>query len=337
MADGPNEAYAVDVARIDAAAEEGSFSGVVIVDVGGQRVFERSFGYAHRAYAVPNTPDTLFAIASGSKAFTALAVMRLVEEGQLHLGQTAREILNADLPLIPDGVTVEHLLSHTSGIGDYLDESDDWNPAEYVLDVPAHILTSAEAFLPLLEGHAQDFTPGDRFFYSNAGYMILAIILERVTGEVFHDLMQRLVFEPAGMHETAYLRLDDLPANAATGYIFNDGNRVNTLHLPVRGNGDGGAFTSAADMHIFWRALFDGAIVSPDTLRAMVRPRSDVPEEGMRYGLGFWLHALENSVIVEGCDAGVSFRSTHDPETSTTVTVLGNTTEGAWPVIRATL
>lgn len=322
-----------DSATIDAAAEKESFTGVVALDSADERIFDRAYGLAHRAFRVPNTLETQFAIASGSKVFTALAVLSLVEEGALRLDQPAREILGTDLLLIDDAVTIEHLLTHTSGIGDYLDEESDWEATDYVLTGQVHTLTSAEAFLPLVDGFAQKHPPGERFSYCNGGYIALAIILERVTKEVFHDAVRRRVIAPAGLAHTDFLRLDELPASAAVGYLFAEGNRANTLHLPVLGNGDGGAFTTAGDLHRFWRAFFDGRIVSKQTVAEMVRPRHEVPAEGLDYGMGLWVHPGGRAVVVEGYDAGVSFRSTHIFGSATTASVLGNSSEGAWPVI----
>jgi len=88
-----------------------------------------------------------------------------------------------------------------------------------------------------------------------------------------------------------------------------------------------------ADLHSFWRALFEGRIVSPAAVASMIEPRSDVPAERRRYGLGFWLHATDPSVMLEGYDAGVSFRSTHDPDAELTHTVVSNSTDGAWPLV----
>ena len=317
------------------AAEEANFSGVVTIDRAGERLFEYCRGFAHRAHRIPITPTTRLGIASGSKGFTALAVMRLVEEGVLALDEPVRPILGASVPRIDDAITLRHLLTHSSGIEDYLDESEDWDPSDYVMTVPVHTLTTAEAFLPMLEGIGQTTAPGERFDYSNAGFILLALILERTVGEPFHAIIDRFVFRPAGMTDTGYLRLDDLPADAALGYLGEAGNRVNTLHLPVLGNGDGGAFTTAADLHAFWQALVDGRIVSRETVDRMTFPAWDVPEEGKNYGMGFWLEADGPSLILEGLDAGASFRSTHDPDSQTTVSVLGNTAEGAWPVIAA--
>jgi CubicO group peptidase (beta-lactamase class C family) len=158
------------------------------------------------------------------------------------------------------------------------------------------------------------------------------LLAERAARTPYHDLVRKLVLERAGLADTAYLRSDELPGGVANGYL--DGLRTNVLHLPVRGTGDGGCFTTAADMVVFWQALFDGAIVGEATLAAMIRPRSDVPSEGLRYGMGFWLHPTGDAVLLEGYDAGVSFRSKHDPATDTTYTVLANTSEGAWPLVR---
>ena len=325
----------IDPEVLDAAAAAKSFTGVVVVDRGDERVFERAYGFAHRALNVQNTTATRFGTASGSKGFTALAVMRLVEDGALAMGDRIRPMLSDDLPLIDDDVTVEHLLTHTSGIGDYLDEDGDWSDTDYVLTAPVHTFAETEAFVPELDGYPQLFSPGERFKYCNGGYVVLALIAERVSKVPFHDLVDREICQRAGLVETAFLRSDELPADAALGYLFADGDQTNVLHLPVRGNGDGGIYTSAADLHRFWRALTTGRIVAPESLAEMIRPRHDVPEEGLRYGMGFWLHPTGPAIIIEGGDAGVSFRSSHNPETGTTVTVLGNSSEGAWPVIKA--
>lgn len=324
---------AVDDAVVDIAVDDDSFTGVATVDVGDERRWERIAGFAHRALAVPNTASTRFGIASGAKTFTALAVLRLVEQGVLDLETPVRGILGTDLPLIDDAVTVEHLLTHTSGIGDYIDEESAWEPADYVLPVPVHVLADTEAFVPVLDGHPQSFPPGERFAYCNSGFVVLALIAERASGREFHDLVEAEVCARAGLEKTGFLRSDELPADAALGYLYADGDRTNVLHLPVRGNGDGGIYTTADDLHAFWRALTGGRILGQDAFAHMTRPRFDAGYQGMRYGLGIYLRGPR--LVMEGYDAGVSFRSTHDPATATTVSVIGNSSDGAWPVVAA--
>ena len=311
-------------------AAEG-FSGVVRVDRDGRVQLARAFGSAHLGYEIANTVETQFAIASATKGLTAVAVVSLIEDGVLELGTTARTVLGEDLPLIADDVTVEHLLSHRSGIGDYVDEEADLDLTDYLMPVPVHELATTEQYLPALVGHSAKFPAGERFAYCNSGFVVLALIAERTSGFPFPDLVRTRVCEPAGMPDTAFLRSDELPGRAATGYLSIDGvSRANVFHLPVRGTGDGGIYSTAADVSSFWRALFGGLLVSPELVAEMVRPRSDVPRQAMRYGLGFWLHESTDVVMLKGYDAGVSFRSVHDPARNLTHTVMSNTSEGAW-------
>jgi CubicO group peptidase (beta-lactamase class C family) len=322
--------------RLDAVAAETAFSGVVRVDRGEDVVVAKAWGLADRAHAIPNTVDTRFGIASGTKGLTALTVAALVEDGLLELTTTARSVLGTDLPLVGDDVIVEHLLSHTSGIGDYLDEEGELDVDDYVMPVPVHELASTEQYVVALDGHPRKFEPGERFAYSNSGYVLLALIAERTSGVPFPELVRRRVCEPAGMHATAFLRSDELPGDAAVGYLGLDGtSRTNVFHLPVVGSGDGGVYTTVADVRALWSALFAGTIVPLERVAEMVRPRAGDPADERRYGLGFWLHPSTGTVRLEGMDAGVSFRSVHDPRTDLTWTVVSNTSDGAWPVARA--
>ena len=321
--------------ELDAIASETTFSGVVGVEDREGLELTRAYGLAHRGYGIPNAPDTRFGLASGAKGLTALAVVSLIEDSTLDLDTTARSLLGPDLPLIGDDVTIEHLLSHTSGIGDYVDEDEGREISDYVLPVPVHELATTEQYVTVLGGYPAKFAAGERFSYCNGGFVVLALLAERASGLPFYDLVHQRVCEPAGMGDTAFLRSDELPARAAVGYLLIDGSwRSNVFHLPVRGSGDGGVYSTAADIRALWSAFFAGGIVSTDWVSKMVRPRNDVPSESKRYGLGFWLHASTDAVILEGYDAGVSFRSTHDPHSARTETVISNTPDGAWPVAR---
>ena len=303
------------------------------VDRGDEVELAAAYGLADRAHEVPNTVDTQFAIASATKGLTALVVAGLVEDGSLDLSTTARSVLGQDLPLIRDDVTVEHLLAHRSGIGDYVDEEADLDLSDHLMPVPVHELATTEQYLVALEGHPTKFAPDERFSYSNGGYVVLALIAERTSGVPFHELVRARVCEPAGMADSGFLRSDELPGRAAIGYLTADGgSRTNVFHLPVRGSGDGGIYSTVADISAFWRSLFAGRIVPASRVAEMTRPRSEVPGTPRRYGLGFWLYEPGDAVMLEGQDAGVSFRSVHHPERDLTHTVMSNTTDGAWAV-----
>ncbi|HET7477309.1 MAG TPA: serine hydrolase domain-containing protein [Dermatophilaceae bacterium] len=312
---------------VDRVAEQTGFSGVVRVDRGPELLLECARGLADRRHGQRMRVDSQLAMASGSKTFTALVVMRLVEQGRLRLDTKARSLLGADLPLVDRGVTVEQLLSHRSGIGDYLDE--DEPVPDYPMPVSVHRLAETIDYLAVLDGHATKFAPEQRFSYCNGGYVVLALLAERAAGRSFHDLVEELVCRPAGMTGTAYLRSDCLPGRAAVGYVETPtGWRTNVFHLPVRGSGDGGCFTTVADMRRFWMALTAGRIVSPATWADMTRSRTP-RSEGPQYGLGCRLHDTAPTVYLIGCDTGVSMRSWHDPPTAVTATIMSTTTHGA--------
>jgi CubicO group peptidase (beta-lactamase class C family) len=324
-----------DLARdLDSLAVETSFSGVVRIDEGDRVVFEQAYGLANRSATVRNTLDTRFGIASGTKGLTALTIASLVEDGSLSLATPARAVLGDDLLLIPDGVTVDHLLAHRSGIGDYLDEEQELDFREYLMPVPVHELATSEQYVVALDGLPAKFAAGERFSYCNSGYVVLAIIAERVSGVPFHDLVVQRVCEPAGLVDTAFPRSDELPDRTAVGYLDVDGWRTNVFHLPVRGSGDGGAYATAADVAQLWRALFAGQIVSPTLLAELVRPRSSTKSSFPSYGRGFWLDPEAGVVALVGSDAGVSFATQHVPDPGRTATVISNMTDGAWPLAR---
>jgi CubicO group peptidase (beta-lactamase class C family) len=319
--------------EIDQLARSSGFSGVIRIDHAGETELAQGYGLADRGHGIANAAETRFAMASGSKGLTALAVVTLIEDGTLALTTPARSVLGSDLPLIGADVTVEHLLAHRSGIGDYLDESVHTDVTDYVMPVPVHRLAATEDYLAVLGGHPTAFRAGERFAYCNGGFVVLALIAERASGVPFHDLVATRVCEPAGMRDTAYLRSDELPGDAALNYLTRDGPRTNVLHLPVRGSGDGGAYTTAADMSALWAALFAGRIVSPTWVEQMTRPRGEELDQGRRYGLGLWLAGSGDIVMLEGYDAGVSLRSMHDPGTGATWTVIANWSDGAWPLV----
>jgi CubicO group peptidase (beta-lactamase class C family) len=229
-------------------------------------------------------------------------------------------------------VTLYHLLTHTSGVGDYIDESADRNVEVWPYAMPASDLLTTADYTPLIANRPPEFAAGARFEYCDSGYVLLALIAERATGASFYDLARERVFARAAMKASTFLRGDELPPNAAHGYLT-DG-RTNIANIPCRGSGDGGAFSTVGDLAAFWSALFAGELVPPEVVDEMVRPRHDVPSERKRYGLGFWLAAEGDRVLLEGYDAGVSFRSAYEPSTELQYTVISNTTDGAWPIVR---
>ena len=314
--------------EVDAAARASGFSGVVRVDRAGSVITAAAYGLADRRCVTPVELSTQFGLASGTKLFTALTVMSLIESRELQLDTPVRGPLGTDLPLIGADVTIGQLLSHRSGIGDYLDESLFDDIRDFELPVAAQRLWSTEQYIPILDGHPRVAAPGAEFAYNNGGYVVLALIAERATGRSFDVLVRERVCVPAGIEETGFLRSDELPHSAALGYLDAAGLRTNVFHLPVLGSGDGGIYSTVADIGALWRAFVGGRVVSPELVGQMLIPRRGSGPDVLEYGLGVWLHRDGEVLEVHGYDAGVSFYSLHHPASATTCTAISNTGEG---------
>ncbi len=305
------------------------FSGVLAAYHEGRLVAAWTRGFADRSHAVPNALATRFGTASFAKTFTAVTILSLVAEGRLTLDTAARSVLGTDLPLIADDVTIGHLLSHRSGIGDYLDEEiDEYAP----LPIPVQQLDCAEAYVPLVDGFETVFPAGTDFAYNNGAFVVLGIIAERVAGTPYGQLVTERVFAPAGMTSSDFARSDRPEPNTAVGYK-EDGS-TNIFHIPVIGVGDGGAHTTVADMHAFWSSLYGGRLIPMELVTAMTSYVSEKIDEDDEddddpTGCGFAVFLKGGTVAAVGGDHGMTAFSRHDPARNVTVTLLSNEEEVA--------
>lgn len=327
------------IAGVVAGSDGAPFTGVVMVRRGTEIVFGEGYGFANRAERLPNTLHTRFGMASGSKAFTAVAVCRLVEEGRLSFDSRLQEILPDDFPCFDPGITVHHLLTHTSGAPDYFDEEvmDDF--AALWETLPVYTLHGPREVLPLFRHLPMKSAPGGRFSYNNAGFVLLGLIIETVTGGSFRDYIAELVLKPAGMADSGYFAMHALPDRTAYGYIGEEdgGWRTNVFAVPYVGQPDGGAFTTAPDMARFWDALLGHRLLSPETTSSMLSIKA-TEDDGVGYGYGVWLLGGVDDVTayyLMGEDPGVSLFSRIYPGRDLLLTVIGNTDSAAWPVARA--
>jgi len=333
----------VNAARVSAAVEaslaEHGFSGVVSIRRAGETLCERAAGLADRDGGGRNTMRTRFGIASGTKFLTALAVGRLVADGRLSFDTKAADVSGVRFPRHAPEITVRHLLTHTSGIPDYYDEETAGDFDTFALAIPPSELNGPRDYLPLFPDGEMKFPPGAMFSYSNGGYILLGVILEEVTGEPYARCVERMVLRPAGMSRSGFFRFDDLPEETALGYIETaTGWKTNAGVLPVIGASDGGAYTTAADLHALWSAFFGGALLPRDLVDTFTRPfvRAEMEGKDLRYGHGLWVREPPDGpreIFITGCDAGVSFRSAVIPDRELEITVISNTTRGAWPVL----
>jgi CubicO group peptidase (beta-lactamase class C family) len=183
------------------------------------------------------------------------------------------------------------------------------------------------------------FYPGEKFSYSNSGYVLLAAIVSELSGISYASFVEEHIFKAVGMNKSGFFELNRLPENTALGYVEDEnGWRTNVYNLPIIGGGDGGAFTTVGDMYILWDSFFKYKILSKDMTDLFVKPYIKAETEGVStyYGHGIWLYegAELREEYIEGCDPGVSFKSAAVRNKDIIYTVISNTGDGAWPIIR---
>lgn len=304
------------------------FSGVIArSDLSGRLLEVEAFGARHRADDLPNTAQTRFGIASGTKAFTALTVATLVEERQLTLDARVGSFGPEFGGWIDPDATIDQLLNHMSGCFDYFDTV---VPDEvgYRLPVSAEELDEPSAYLALCTGPPKA-APGETVEYANGGYVALALIIERVTGVAYADAVTDLVLQRAGMGRSGFFRSDDLPPNTAVGYL--DNGRSNVFRLPVRGGGDGGMYSTVEDIASFWTALLDSRLLH-DFTEQWLQPVATW-RAGLQIGRGF-LHRA-GRIFLDGWDLGVGFMSVVHRDHGEVRTLLSNAPATALPVAEA--
>ena len=320
--------------KINGKAVEHGFQGVVRIEDRGEILFEKAYGLRDISNSLPNLCDTAFGLASGTKSFTAAGIAVLIDRGAIAFDTTVKEIFGREFSFVSPEATVEQLLRHTSGIYDYYDEELITDFDNFRVEIPWNLLETPGDYLPLFEGRPAKFTPGERFSYSNGGYVFLGIIIEEITGKTYRDYMKQAVLEPADMKNSGFFAFNDLPPNTALGYIDDKGRlKSNIYALPIRGGGDGGMYASAADISRFWRAMAEGKIVSEKVLARLISPTFH--NGGKRnYGCGFYLSEDEPEKVffMEGGDGGVGFYSRYDRRRDNMQTVISNRTEGEVPI-----
>ena len=239
------------------------FSGVISIFRDGSTLFNQAFGYRDIKNQLPNTTGTIFGIASGTKIFTALGIGVLIDQGRLSLDTAVGEIDASYTGFIDGRATIRQLLTHTSGIYDYYDEEIEQDFDHFSVAIPWSELETPADYYPLLEGQVMKFQPGERYSYSNGGYVFLGMLIEKLTGMLYRDFIREHVLQVANMHRSGFYAFNDLPENTANGYL-EDRRTTNIYQLPPRGGGDGGMYTTTEDLRAFWYSLFSNRILSEE-------------------------------------------------------------------------
>lgn len=329
-------------------AQQDAFSGVALITRGDAQVFSGAYGYASRSFKVPNTLATRFDTASATKLFTAVAILQLIEQGRLAFDTPVIDALGLKGTAIAPTVTVYHLLTHTSGIADDADEESGEDYADLWKTRPNYAVVETADFLPQFVHKPPNFPPGQGCRYCNCGYVLLGLLIEKVSGLSYRDYVRQQIFARAGMLHSDFFRMDEVNDDVAEGCDpLRDKQgaivawRKNIYSYPPIGSPDGGAYVTASDLDQFLRKLKAGALLSAPSVRAFFTPHAlhHVGEEWREmYGYGLWFAVDESGEVLfaekEGINAGVSAVIRHYPDDDINIVLLANTQLGVWEPLR---
>ena len=316
---------------------KGHMSGVVLLAKDDRVFFRRAYGKASLAYDVPMTLDTRLSTASIGKSFTAVAIAQLIDAGKLSFDDTVGKVL-PDYPdaTVREKVTIRQLLTHTSGLGDHYD-----HPKWPILRAR---ITTVGGYMDLVKDRPLASQPGEKYEYSNAGYVLLGAIVEKLSGQDFYDYVRDQIFIPAGMTNSFYpiadaeeprmaTPLTEFRNRGDTGYVFKLGRpRTSILENAARGGPQGGASVTGDDLMAFDIAFHNAKLTSPEMVKLMTTPsgpsvsgrRGVIANE--RPGLGMQVISLNGHTKLghAGGDFGIISFAYHYPDTGYTVAVLTN-------------
>jgi CubicO group peptidase (beta-lactamase class C family) len=307
--------------------QQGTVPGAaVLVAQNGDIIYQNGFGYADVGNKIPVTPDFKFRIGSISKQFTAVAILKLQEEGKI----SVQDKLSKYIPDFPRGdqVTIYHLLTHTSGIHSYENQRD------FLMLVPI----SPKALVDSIKTFPYDFNPGEKYQYNNSGYFILAYLVEKISGKTLGEYLNETFFKPLGMNNTGIYESSIVLNNEAYGYSMENGVVKKAPYQEMTwAFGVGGIYSTVKDLYKWNKAIFDGKILSEASLKAAFTPAVLNNNDKVDYGYGWFLSTNRGIKFVQHSGGVFGFSSylERQPENKLTVCVLCNslpTPDGINPV-----
>ncbi len=303
----------------------------VLVGKGDEILLAKGYGFADIENDVAATEETIYRLGSLSKQFTAVAILQLAEKGTITLDESIRTYL-PDYPEVGGPITVRHLLNHTSGLVSYTTQSEYWKHLND--DLPK------ERVLDWFASRELAFPPGHKYSYSNSGYFVLGLILERVTGESFGDYVKQHILDPLDLKSTY---LDDgvvkIP-NKAKGYERDAGKLVPCRPLNTRLAFSVGSMASnLIDLFTFHRALRNGKLVSPASYEAMTTPAWLDDGSFDKYGMAFHVEKWGKTRVLRhgGLIFGFKTCNYYYPDEDLTIIILMNTEEAEYRPLQAAL
>jgi len=300
--------------------ENHQFMGAVLVAKGNDILLDKGYGYANLEWMVPDAPDTRFRLGSLTKQFTAASILLLEERGKLKITDPVRAYI-PDAPAAWAKITIRNLLTHTSGIPDFT-TFPDYRPSEPFPATP-------QGLVARFKDKPLDFEPGERFSYSNSGYIVLGYILEKISGQSYGDFVRDNIFKPLGMVDSGYDSSRLIIPRHASGYTLGPDGLQNATYVDMSVPfAAGGLYSTTHDLKLWEDGLFGGRLLSKASLQKMTTPYKD------NYALGLAVETVEGHEVVShaGGIEGFNTNLAYYPEDRLTIAVLGNL-NGAAPTL----
>ncbi len=288
---------------VERLVEADAFSGTVLLAKDGKVLFKGAYGLASKRYNVPNKIDTKFNLGSMNKMFTGVAIARLVQQEKLSLDDPLSKFLSTDWLEhdITDKIKIKHLLTHTSGLGRYFNES--------YMNSSKALFRELDDYKALISDSTLAFEPGTQWQYSNTGMFLLGVVIEKVTGENFFDYIRENIYKPAGMINSDCYDMDRPVPNLAIGYSPERGEGFNAWtnnlykHV-IRGGPAGGGFSTVEDLHRFASALRQHKLLSEKYTEMLWSPKPEF--NSPNYGFGFSTYRSGSGERMVGHGGGFS-------------------------------
>lgn len=310
-----------DVARMEQVVQSyvsgKQFMGSALVARDGVVLFNKGYGSANLEWDIPNSPTTKFRLGSVTKQFTAASILLLEERGKLSVSDPVKKHI-ADAPAAWDKVTIYHLLTHTSGIPSFTGFPD-YGPTEAIPTTP-------EKLVARFRDKPLEFQPGEKWNYSNSGYVLLGHLIEKVTGESYEKFVRENIFVPLGMKDSGYDSNSAIILRRAAGYTPGPAGPQNAgfVHMSIP-HAAGALYSTTEDLMRWEQGLFGGKLLKPESLVKMTTPFKD------DYAFGLSVHNENSHKVIEhgGGIEGFNTEVAYYPETKLVVVVLGNLNGGA--------
>jgi CubicO group peptidase (beta-lactamase class C family) len=314
-------AHAQDASRMEEIVQSyvtaKTFMGTVLVARGSDVLLSKGYGMANLEWDIPNAPSTKFRLGSVTKQFTAASILLLEERGKLKVEDPVKKYM-PDAPVAWDKITIRHLLTHTSGIPSFTGFPD------YRKTEPFE--TTPEKEVALFRDKPLEFAPGEKWNYSNSGYVLLGYLIEKISGQSYASFVKQNIFAPLGMKDSGYDSNSEIIHHRAAGYSPGDGGPVNTgfIHMSIPFSA-GSLYSTTEDLLRWEQGLFGGKVLSPASLEKMTKPFLN------DYAFGLAVRTTDGHKVIDhgGGIEGFNTHLAYYPEDKVTIAVLGNLNSAA--------